>query len=513
VTTESSVAAPFTQKSSVWVQLTAVVVACILLSRLIVIIDAPDVWLDEAMLMANLPLGSLADAFRPLPHYGQAAPPGYLLLASAISSILGEQQHHGLRLLSLTGSLGAMVFMALSMLRLGARWSLPIALALVFLSPFGVRYGIEIKQYSFEFMATSLMVYATIRAAERFGRAEGLILTCAAVFAVLLSFAAPLIIGGMTAALALTRLRRPLTWSALRSVIAMAALSAVAGVWHLTVVAQITAHNFAYWGHHYTAAYLNLPVIGSGVGVGPRGFLRIMFGMFDPFYELQSTHHASDGVTVAALALLLVGLVAGLRDMPIVVLSCAAILGGIVVLSAAGLYPVIYTRHFSFVQPVVGIVLALGLVSMARHLARMARIADAERAGKMATALVVAASAAVGLWASTDQDKTHITQALAAISAEAGTDAVVVVSPITAIQLPFIPVSQLHLRFLSMDSATAHPGPMQVWLLESFVFDSDLPRIEDRLQALGVRYGLCHQAHIFGSHDDLGFTMTFRCGP
>jgi hypothetical protein len=513
MTTQTYDAVPVVQRTAIWIRLTAIVIACILLTRLLPLFDAPDVWLDEAMLMANLPLGSVADAFRPLPHHGQAAPPGYLLLASAVSSIFGDLQPHGLRLLSIGGSLGAMIFMTLSMLRLGARWSLPIALALVFLSPFGVRYGIEIKQYSFELMATSLMLYATIRAAESFGIVEALILTGAAAFALLASFAGPLIIGGMAAALAFTRLGRPLTLPALSPLMLMAALMAVAGVWHLTVVARITAENFAYWRADYAEAYLYIPGFGDGIGLGPRGFLRVMFGMFDPTYMMRSTFLTTHGTVLGAAALLLVGLIAGLRDMPIVVVSCAAFVVGIAGLSLAGLYPIIYTRHFSFVQPVLGIALALGIVAFVTFLARLARIADLQVAVRLAAVVIVATSVVVGIRAGASQDKTHITQALAAIAAETGgEEAFVVVPPITAIKMPFIPVSQFRMRFLTMEEATAPPQPTQVWLLESFVFESRLPRVGERLQQLGDRFGGCEQAYTFGSHDDLGYTIAYRCG-
>jgi hypothetical protein len=511
--TDTVVITPIRQNAAFWVQLSAVVAVLIVVSRLIAIIDAPDIWLDEAMLMANLPLDSLSAAFQPLPHHAQTAPPGYLILASVISSVLGEQQDLGLRLLSLAGSLGAMAFMFMALVRLGATWITPIALALVFLSPFGVRYGIEIKQYSFELLATSLMLYATVRlTAARASTTDLWFLVGAGVAAMLFSFAAPLIVAGFAAgfvATAIWRRRRVET----RSFLVMAGLTTATAVWHLAVVAPITSANFAYWAHHYEAAYLNLPVIGPGVGVGPRGYLSIMFGMFDPFYEMQSGYYAQRWIALAAAVFLLVGLVAALRAMPVVALSCAACLVGVAVLSAAGLYPIVYTRHFTFVQPVVGIILALGIGAAVTFLMRRFHRRDVAMAGKGVAALIAVVFGVISIEAGATQQKTHLTDALVAIEHDNGMQgALVFLSPNTKIKIDYMAYRPPQLLLVGPDDAVPIDAGLPVWVLESFVFSAELPEVTARVDAIGARYGACVEAHRFGRLEDLGFTIVFRCG-
>ncbi len=504
---------------SVW--LLGIVVALVVASRVIAFLDNPEVWLDEAMLMANLPLASMSDAFRPLPEHAQAAPPGYLLAASGISWLFGDQHYHGLRLLSIAGSLGAMVFMLLALLRLNAATLAPIALALVFLSPFGVRYGLEIKQYSFDIMATSLLLYATIRAAQRGGRRPDLvILAGAGVFAILFSFSAPLLIAGMTAGLAAAaRWKRTLTVAGHSPVFVMLGLTVLAALWHFTVTSHITAENFSVWAEHYTNAYLKLPFLQGGEGIGPLGFMSIMFGMFDPWYRMSSGYYAQRIVAVTCSVLLVIGFLAGARRIPFVAWSCAAFLGGIATLSALGLYPIIYTRHFAFVQPVVGIVIAAGFAVLGSFFMRAALGRPGAETIRLGLAtLLIAGLGYSALHAALYQEKSHLRLATAVVEAETrGKGGLVHVSVAAAITLPFVaPAFEATMTLVPVDMFTqAHSAAEgdRIWVIYSPVYEDELQKVLERLEPFSTGFGPCDEIFRAGSDADLGYTLVYRCGP
>lgn len=504
---------------SVW--LLGSVVALVLASRVIAFLHDPEIWLDEAMLMANLPLNCLSDAFRPLPKHAQAAPPGYLLVASAISRLFGEQQYHGLRLLSIAGSLGAMGFMLLALLRLNAATLAPIALALVFLSPFGVRYGLEIKQHSYDLMATSLLLYATIRAAQRGGRHRDLaLLAGAGGFAILFSFSAPLLIAGMTAGLAAAaRWKRPLTVVGHSPVFVMLGLTLLALLWHFTVTSFLTTGNVSAWAAQESSAYLALPFLRHGEGIGPLGFMSIMFGMFDPWYRLSSGYYAQRIVAVICTILLAIGFVASARRIPFVAWSCAAFLGGIAGLSALGLYPIIYTQNFAFVQPVLGIVIAAGLAVLGSFFMRTALGrpgADTIRVG-LAT-LLVAGMGYSALHAALSQEKSHLRRATAMIEAETRANGGLVLMSVAAgITLPFVApefLAKMTLvpEGLSTQAQSAATGD-RIWVIYSSVYDDELQIVPESLKPLSTAFGPCDEIFRAGSGADLGYTLVYRCGP
>jgi hypothetical protein len=510
-----------TERNAPWIYLSALVIVIIFVSRLAAIIDAPDVWLDEAMLMDNLPLESISAAFLPLPQNAQAAPPGYLIMASGVVAVLGDQQHHGLRLLSLAGSLGAAAFLLLALIRLNAAPVAPVALALVFLSPFGVRYGIEIKQYSFELMAASLLLYATIRASQSIRTADLVVLAGSGVFAILFSFAAPLLIAGFAAGLAVTVLldRLPTKASIARHAPlgVMAILVLLSAVWHFKVTSALTAINFITWAEHYQTAYLDLRLPGQNSGVSPKGYLSIMLGMFDPYYRMSSGYYAHRSIAVAGTLLLLVGLITCFRSMPLITVSCLALMGGIAVLSALKLYPILYTRHFICIQPIVGIVIAVGIAATTTLLARATRFLDEPSARVGAGILLVLGYGYVSLEVGMAQEKNDLTGALAVIEDATGTeDALVLVSPSAVPAMNRIaPSFKTQIQYdpdQPAEYAVAVGNYDQIWVIETLVYDDDMPGLNRSLAAFETRFGTCREVYRSGSNADLGYTLVYRCG-
>jgi hypothetical protein len=504
---------------SVW--LLGSVVALVVSSRVIAFLHDPEIWLDEAMLMVNLPLEHMSDAFRPLPEDTQAAPPGYLLAANAILRLFGNHQYYGLRLLSIAGSLAAMVFMLLALLRLNATTLAPIALALVFLSPFGLRFGLEIQPYSFDIMATSLLLYATIRAAQRGGRHRDLaLLAGAGGFAILFSFSAPLLIAGMTAGLAAAaRWKRPLTVSGHSPVFVLLAFSFLAVLWHLTVTVYVTSGNHSVRAAHEAEAYLVMPFLQQSEGVGLLGFISIMFGMFDPWYRGSSGYSAQGIVAVTGCILLVIGFVAGVRRIPFVTWSCAAFLCGIAGLSVLGLYPVVYNRYFAFVQPVLGIVIAAGLAVLGSFMLRAARGRPGTELIRVGSAvLLVTGLGYVALNAALSQEKSHLRLATAVVEAETrGQGAFVHVSGAVLITLPFVDSTFVEkMTLVPIEMSTQAQSAVEAdmtWVIYAPAYDDDLQIVLKMLEQVHTVFGPCDEIFRAGSGAELGYTLVFRCGP
>ncbi|PZX56234.1 dolichyl-phosphate-mannose-protein mannosyltransferase [Cereibacter changlensis] len=496
----------------------------ILVSRLVAILDAPDIWHDEAMLMANLPLASIWEAFAPLPYYAQAAPPGYLLLASAVVSVSGGAPETGLRLLSLAGSLAAAGFLALTLRRLGAGLVAPIALALVFLSPFGVRYGVEIKQYSFELMATCLLLYATVRAVQRPGPANLALLAVSGLLLILFSFAASVLLATLALA-AVLQLR--LLGRGIRSIAGLfAGLVVMAAVWHLTITAAATADQLTYFSFVYDKAYLRLPFSGAEEGPTVKNYLSIMLGMFDPFYRFASEYHARRLFAVGGVILVGLGLLASLRRGVLLPVACVALLGGLALLSLLRLYPILYTRHFIFAQPLVGVILAIGLATL---IAALSRWTPAALPARLVAGFVVL-SGGVSLLAGLTQEKQQVSEALAVIASESTDPAPLIYVGIAAQPILLYVQPEFGVRIgygpgafdpdfrkrgstatLTTDYASELRGHDEIWMVETLVYDGSFAQVRQDLLPLEAAFGPCEERYRSGSSADLGHTLAHSC--
>ncbi|WP_235841428.1 glycosyltransferase family 2 protein [Cereibacter azotoformans] len=514
-----------------WPWILPLVFLLILASRLAGILDAPDIWHDEGMLMANLPLPSLAAAFQHLPYFAQAAPPGYLILASGVMALAGEHAVIGLRLLSLAGSLGAAAVLALALRRAGGAMVAPVALALMFLSPFGVRYGIEIKQYAFETLATCLMLAATLRAVRRPDGAGLALLAGAGLGLLLFSFAAPVLFAALAAAAALQLLveGRLRTDGARRLGLLFAGLLAAAGAWHLGVTKPVTVAQFRYFAFVYDLGYLRLPFIDDGEGITVSSFARIMLGMFDPFYRFASEYHAARPVAVVTTLLLAIGILMPLRRGVLLPAFGLALLIGLPVLSHAGFYPVLYSRHFILMQPILAILLATGLLSVLAWIAGAAGMARPAGTMRLVAGFVIL-QGGVAMLAGVHQEKQQLSEAVAVIAAHAAEPEPLIyvaptaqpnmlyVAPGFGTQIGYGPGAfdhDFHKRSKISEIAIDYPREIaahrEIWLLETLVYDPDLGRVAASLKPLAAAFGPCTEMHRSGSSRDLGYTLAYRC--
>lgn len=187
-----------------WVVLCYAAMAVGLMLRVLRYLDAPSVWLDEALLAINILEKPLADIFGPL-LYLQSAPPGFLLVEEVAQSLLGDAEW-SLRLFPFLASLAALLLFAYICRQLLA----PPAAALGILlfataEPLLLRTA-EIKHYSVDVLATTLLValYCWITAGPpRYIRRRLLVLALVAPASLWFSFPAIFTLAAVAAALAL----------------------------------------------------------------------------------------------------------------------------------------------------------------------------------------------------------------------------------------------------------------------------------------------------------------------
>ncbi len=174
-------------------------------------------WVDEAFLAVNVQTRGLGGLLQPL-EYNQSAP--YLFLAGTdlITSLFGYDERV-LRLLPLAASLATLVlFWRLARTCL-TPWAVPVAVAAAAFAYQLVYYAQEFKQYSFEILASVLVLHLTARlhsgrsdASRRFAW-----LWLAGAIVLFASHTAPFVLAGagLTALFAKVRGSLMLSWRAL----------------------------------------------------------------------------------------------------------------------------------------------------------------------------------------------------------------------------------------------------------------------------------------------------------
>lgn len=316
-------------------------------------------WLDEAMLMTNLPFAHGAGLLAPLPFYDQASPVGYLLLAHLMAGWAPGHETLALRVLSALFSITGLVCL-LGLLRTVRLQRLaPGVIVLACLSPFAVHYGVEIKHYQAEFVFTALLLWAGARLRLVPSARTGLQFFGASVFAMIFSFTAPLVIASVSVATVLGRLRaiRP----RLLVVLSACSLSSVFAVgWYLGVTRPISRAQFAANDLLYATGYLQLP---------PTSALQAKAWFRLPRFlgEMLLPRYSSDwGSIVGAIVALLLGL--GLwrlvRSSTFLVWCFIVLFGLLYILSFAHALPHFSARHFFFIIPLAAVVFAAGLEAL-----------------------------------------------------------------------------------------------------------------------------------------------------
>ena len=183
------------------------------ITRIVSLLQGVDPWIDEAMLVRNLPVAD-GDITKAMPFYDQAGPLGYVWLASKIATYSSAYPLAALRGLSALASLGAAWCLYLAMRVLTLQRAAPLAIALGFLTFVPLTYAIEIKHYGIEVGATALLCAAGARIAVAPSLRSSASLLAAMIAAILFSFSAPVVIACVFVGVGTMRYRAALQHSA-----------------------------------------------------------------------------------------------------------------------------------------------------------------------------------------------------------------------------------------------------------------------------------------------------------
>ena len=313
--------------------------------------SARGLWQDESTLLANFGL-PLADYFGPLPYYDQAAPPLAMVTLSAAYGLAGGSIMTT-RLLLLALNLALFAGIAVAAVRRGDRQVL-LAIAIIAVTPLAVRYCVELKQYGFETQASLLFLVALRWLPHR----AGLVMALAAVLS-FFSYSIMLVVGVAVLDAIVFRFRGPLAgrWMALLVAYTVGWLAC-----YVLLFQPATALQTA----NYPDAYERLPL--ADYVHNPQ----LLLLRFRPIVWAQAVIAGFCGLL--AMMVILVArrsrippttwrlqAMAGDAWQPLRLM--AELLGLVVLLWMAKLYPVSAERQFLFLMPIGALVVAHGLLA------------------------------------------------------------------------------------------------------------------------------------------------------
>jgi hypothetical protein len=243
-------------KTPNWKQRYRAALAAGILTRLFQYLDNRNLWLDEAMLALNLLDKSYLQLLQPL-DYKQAAPVLFLWLEKTAAFLFGPSEY-SLRFWPLLLSILTLPLLYRLALRLTrSPLAATLALWMAAFSPFLVRYASEVKQYTVDAFAATLLLWMAVRRAPN-GRPDWSLLL-AGVVTVFLSHIAPVALAVVLAYLALVYVQRRRE----RRPAALVAVLAPALAWALALAAfyyfQVRHHPTqasmaAYWKYAFAPA-------------------------------------------------------------------------------------------------------------------------------------------------------------------------------------------------------------------------------------------------------------------
>ncbi|GAB5467477.1 MAG: hypothetical protein Kilf2KO_05070 [Rhodospirillales bacterium] len=392
---------------------------CIAATRIVPLIYPHDPWLDEAMLLANLPLNDGLAFFQPLPLFEQAAPLGYLFSANVLTAWFPDAAALALRVLSAAASLLAAGLLLLSLRRLVSGPSVALALTLVCLPSFAVIYSVEIKQYIFEYLSACLLLYLSIRLALSYSRTNLLLFLAGGLFSILFSFTAPIVIGAIGTGVLAQRWAsyakdRAARWQ-IGTILTLATLAAVFIAYYYAYTHPTTEIQLAAFAEIYQPGLLVFPPLtldDLSLWLKFPGFLLHQIdGGLATYRDLLPAHMPSiiGGLLVFFFAIGLVVSTCRFLLLPVAFLVASLLVYG---LSVAGLLPITVERHFAFMLPFTGIILGLGLFRSLLWVGSWVGRRHAQMIAFLASAAVLFAFAMQGLIRSADLARQEISPLL-----------------------------------------------------------------------------------------------------
>lgn len=345
-------------------------------------INLPEPWSDEAMLAFNF-VGQKSSVFNPLPFYEQAAPIGYVLTIRAVVAGLNSlEAFDAMRMVSLSAFCLGMMSLSFAFLP-RRRWTALIVLfAVAFGSPWIWQYAVEIKHYSFEFLATCLIIISGRWFAISGSTIASITFFAVCVIAPVFAFTSPLVVVASAAAALSHRLICLYRHGAVTSTIealdprhCSAGLLRVVIVSGLAILSVATFHAFVNRGLVYYQMVAYDEFYKSGlVDFGDSIFENIEILSRFPEYILQPLGQSAvrawlvdlfadsfllyAAIAVASFALLVAILLLAFQSAPYFVLVMIFVLIFAVVLNVLGMLAFSAYRHFFFVTPLVLVLVA-----------------------------------------------------------------------------------------------------------------------------------------------------------
>ncbi len=365
-----------------------IVLVCALASALVLrlFVPARDPWLDEAMLGLNIKAVGLGDLFRPLPFYEQAAPPGYLVLCYLARSIAPDPFFiAAVRAVSTV----LMIATFYLLLRLAAAYgglkAAVLLAAILLASDFILTYGVELKQYAADALATTAILFAGYDLSRSINARSALRFWAVTLVASFFSFTAPIpaaAVLGSTLVLHSWRARRarkevgvaptvPPAWLGWWSLCAVLTVVPVVAIKKL-MTDPLTAMQFSAYSDVYNTFLSRRGSIGSNAQILEWLFARIYEFMYlNTFAEGHAATTRHIGMLVAAAVIVGVNVFAA-RKSPYLVLTSVMLFGAILTLNVAKLFPIGFTRHLLFAAPILLVPVALGTSELFEAVGRRA---------------------------------------------------------------------------------------------------------------------------------------------
>jgi hypothetical protein len=328
----------------------------LILGRFISLIQGVDPWIDEAMLVRNLPVADKA-LTTAMPLYDQAGPLGYVWIASKLVEAFPGQILLALRSFSALASLAAAWWLYSALQKLTLERAAPLAIALGFLTFFPLVYAIEIKHYGVEMAATALLCATGAHMALAPSLRSGLLILTAMITAILFSFSAPIVIACVFVGIVALRfravVRHPVS-EALTIGLPFAVAAVAFLCCYLLYTKPVTAYQFEAYRLLYQADTASFDIRSAE---DLKTWLRF------PLLLLRPYTPAAWGTvpTVIAFILLCIALPFAWRSNRFFPACLLAACVTVYALNIAGLLPFRDVRHFLFLVPLTVVVLADGL--------------------------------------------------------------------------------------------------------------------------------------------------------
>jgi Dolichyl-phosphate-mannose-protein mannosyltransferase len=215
---------------------------------------------DEVGLALDLHGATFRELLKPILR-DQAAPPGFLVLAKLCTDLVGTSER-GLRLLSLLSSILALPLFYILMRRILSPAGAVVGLGLVAMSEVLIYQGTVFKQYSFDVLATLILLLAALPGSRQTsGHGPYVRFGIIGAIAVWFSFPSVFVIGGIGLTWIFSESRRGRAQTAVRWGAASGVCALSFGVAYLTIYRHYAANEFLqhYWGDYWGDSFAPFP--------------------------------------------------------------------------------------------------------------------------------------------------------------------------------------------------------------------------------------------------------------